>query len=117
MPNRPKFLIAVAPHTSIWDFVFLYAAMLGIGFWSHWLMAKPFFRWPLGPIARWLGSTAVEKGSSREQVRESAREFERHERYVLGLAPEGTRERVHCDVWVDKPDATRALLGTASALV
>jgi acyl dehydratase len=30
--------------------------------------------------------------------------------------PEGTRERVHCDVWVDKPDATRALLGTASAL-
>ena len=30
---------------------------------------------------------------------------------------EGTRERVHCDVWVDKPDATRALLGTASALL
>lgn len=30
---------------------------------------------------------------------------------------EGARERVHCDVWVDKPDATRALLGTASALV
>ena len=30
---------------------------------------------------------------------------------------EGTRERVHCDVWVEKPDATRALLGTASAVV
>jgi acyl dehydratase len=30
---------------------------------------------------------------------------------------EGTRTRVHCDVWVDKFDATRVLLGTASAVV
>lgn len=30
--------------------------------------------------------------------------------------PEGTRERIHCDVWVDKPDGSRALLGTASAV-
>jgi len=29
---------------------------------------------------------------------------------------EGSRTRVHCDVWVDKDDGTRALLGTASAL-
>jgi acyl dehydratase len=30
--------------------------------------------------------------------------------------PEGTRTRVHCDVWVDKADGTRVLLGEASAL-
>ena len=30
---------------------------------------------------------------------------------------EGTRTRVHCDVWVDKEDETRVLLGTASAVV
>jgi acyl dehydratase len=30
--------------------------------------------------------------------------------------PEGGATRVHCDVWVDKVDATRILLGTASAL-
>ncbi|MBW2363180.1 MAG: hypothetical protein JRG84_19970, partial [Deltaproteobacteria bacterium] len=29
---------------------------------------------------------------------------------------EGDRTRVHCDVWVDKDDATRVLLGSASAL-
>ena len=44
-----------------------------------------------------------------ETVRVQARVRERER--------EGTRERVHCDVWVDKPDATRALLGTASAVV
>jgi hypothetical protein len=31
-------------------------------------------------------------------------------------AAEGTRTRVHCDVWVEKDDGARVLLGTASAL-
>jgi acyl dehydratase len=30
--------------------------------------------------------------------------------------PEGSRTRVHCDVWVDKDDGVRVILGTASAL-
>jgi len=30
--------------------------------------------------------------------------------------PEGTRQRVHCDVWVEKEDGTRVLLGDASAV-
>ena len=30
--------------------------------------------------------------------------------------PEGTRTRVHCDVWVEKSDGPRVLIGTASAL-
>ena len=29
--------------------------------------------------------------------------------------PEGAATRVHCDVWVDKDDGTRILVGTASA--
>ena len=30
--------------------------------------------------------------------------------------PEGTRTRVDCDVWVEKSDGTRVMLGSASAL-
>lgn len=30
--------------------------------------------------------------------------------------PEGTKTRVHCEVWVDKADGTRIALGTASAV-
>ena len=30
--------------------------------------------------------------------------------------PEGTQTRVHCDVWVEKDDGTRVILGSASAL-
>ena len=35
---------------------------------------------------------------------------------VRETAPEGTRERAHCDVWVEKDDGTRSLIGGASAL-
>jgi hypothetical protein len=29
---------------------------------------------------------------------------------------EGAKTRVHCDVWVEKDDGSRVILGTASAL-
>jgi acyl dehydratase len=35
---------------------------------------------------------------------------------IAGSEPEGTLERTHCDVWVEKDDGTRVLIGNASAL-
>jgi hypothetical protein len=35
---------------------------------------------------------------------------------VRETSPEGSRTRTHCDVWVEKTDGTRVLIGTASAL-
>ncbi len=46
----------------------------------------------------WVDETVTAHAKERERVQE------------------GTRERVHCDVWVDKADGTRVLLGSASAL-
>jgi hypothetical protein len=45
----------------------------------------------------WVDETVCAHGKIREEV------------------PEGTRTRVHCDVWVEKDDGTRVALGTASA--
>ena len=46
----------------------------------------------------WVDEHVVARGKVRESV------------------SEGPRERVHCDVWVEKTDGTRIALGTASAL-
>ncbi len=46
----------------------------------------------------WVDEHIVARGKVRESVHE------------------GTAERVHCDVWVEKDDGTRVALGTASAL-
>ena len=35
---------------------------------------------------------------------------------VLETVPEGSQERVHCEVWADKEDGTRIALGAASAI-
>ena len=46
----------------------------------------------------WVDESVTVRGKVREEV------------------PEGSRTRVHCDVWVEKDDSTRVLLGTASAV-
>jgi acyl dehydratase len=46
----------------------------------------------------WCDEAVVAHGKVRERV------------------PEGSRTRIHCDVWVDKEDGTRIALGSASAV-
>ena len=46
----------------------------------------------------WVDETVTAHGKIREEV------------------AEGSRTRVHCDVWADKDDGTRVVLGTASAV-
>jgi hypothetical protein len=46
----------------------------------------------------WVDETVTTHAKVREEVRE------------------GTQTRVHCDVWVDKEDGTKVILGSASAL-
>ena len=46
----------------------------------------------------WVDETVTTHAKIREEVRE------------------GSRTRVHCDVWVEKPDATMVVVGSASAL-
>ncbi len=46
----------------------------------------------------WVDETVTTHAKVREEVRE------------------GTRTRVHCDVWVDKEDGTKVIVGSASAL-
>jgi len=46
----------------------------------------------------WVDENVTARGKIREEV------------------SEGTRTRVHCDVWVDKDDGTRVALGQASAI-
>jgi len=46
----------------------------------------------------WVDETVTAHAKVKEEVRE------------------GTRTRVHCEVWVDKADGTRILAGEASAI-
>lgn len=94
IPNIPKLVIIAAPHTSNWDFVVGVAAKLALGLKVMWLGKDTLFRGPLGYVMRQLGGRPVDRSASHDVVKDVVGEFQRHERLVLALAPEGTRKRV-----------------------
>lgn len=94
LPDAPKFVVAVAPHTSNWDFVVGVLARRAVGLDAHFLGKHTLFRPPFGWFMRWLGGTPVRRDVPGGVVQEVAETFRAYDRFVLGLAPEGTRRRV-----------------------
>lgn len=94
LPDLPKLVAIVAPHTSNWDFVVGVAALFTLGVDVRFLGKDALFRWPLAPMMRWLGGIPVERSTSHDVVEQTVAQFARRERMILALTPEGTRRKV-----------------------
>jgi 1-acyl-sn-glycerol-3-phosphate acyltransferase len=94
VPNEPKFVIIVVPHTSNWDFIVGVLALFSIGFRISFLGKHTLFKWPLGVFMRWLGGISVERSVRRDRVAETISAFDSADRLILAVAPEGTRKPV-----------------------
>ena len=94
VPDEPKMVVIVAPHTSNWDFVVGVGALFSIGFRISFLGKHTLFKWPLGIFMRWLGGVPVERSVSRDRVGENVAAFNSAEKLILAVAPEGTRKLV-----------------------
>lgn len=94
VPDEPKFVIIVAPHTSNWDFIVGVGALFAIGFRISFLGKHTLFKWPLGIFMRWLGGIPVERSVSRDRVGENVAAFNSADQMILAVAPEGTRKLV-----------------------
>ncbi|MEP6733762.1 MAG: lysophospholipid acyltransferase family protein [bacterium] len=94
LPQLPKFLIVVAPHTSNWDFAVGLAAKFALELDLHWFGKDSLFRGPVGAILRALGGRPVRRESPEGVVAEMAAMIRAEPRFILALAPEGTRKRV-----------------------
>ena len=94
VPRLPKFVIAVAPHTSNWDFPVGVAAMFALDLDVHWLGKDTLFRGPAGRVLRVLGGRPVNRHTPEGVVADVAAAMRAEPRFLLGLAPEGTRRRV-----------------------
>lgn len=94
IPNLRKFVIAVAPHTSNWDFVVGAAAMFALDLRLTFIGKHTLFVGPFAALLRWMGGIPVDRASPHGVVAESVRAFEAVERRVLAIAPQGTRRPV-----------------------
>ncbi len=97
VPNVPKAVVIVVPHTSNWDFVVGIAALFAMGLRASFLGKHTLFRWPLGPLMRWLGGVPVDRRTARGVVDETVNLFASTDQLILGVSPEGTRSSV--DRW------------------
>lgn len=88
--------MAVAPHTSMWDVVVGFAARNHLHIThAKFLGKKELFKGPVGWLLRKLGGTPVDRQSQHGVVEQVAAFFENNDRFLLALAPEGTRKRVN----------------------
>jgi 1-acyl-sn-glycerol-3-phosphate acyltransferase len=94
LPDLPKAVIIVAPHTTNWDFVLGMAAMFALDLQVSWLGKQTVFRAPFGGFFRWLGGIAIDRTAHAGVVEQLVATFRAREELILGLAPEGTRRRV-----------------------
>ncbi len=87
-----KYIIALAPHTSNWDFIMGLLYSRAEGFHCDFMMKEEWFFWPLGPIFRKLGGIPVYRSkhtSLTDQLAQVARE---RDKFGLCITPEGTRK-------------------------
>jgi 1-acyl-sn-glycerol-3-phosphate acyltransferase len=94
VPDLPKFVAIVAPHTSNWDFPLGVLVMFALDLKIHWFGKDTLFRSPLGPLFRRLGGRPVNRERPEGVVDEMAAIVRAEPRFILALAPEGTRKRV-----------------------
>jgi 1-acyl-sn-glycerol-3-phosphate acyltransferase len=94
MPDLPKFVCIVAHHTSNWDFPVGLAGKWALGFDPKWLGKHTLFVPPAGWFLRHIGGIPVDRASRANIVGQVLAEFAARDRFVLVLAPEGTRKRV-----------------------
>jgi 1-acyl-sn-glycerol-3-phosphate acyltransferase len=94
-PGVKKYVIAIAPHTSNWDFLVGLAARSILNITDAKFMAKSqLFKPPFGWIFRALGGYPVERSTSHDMVTQVVTIVNSHDNFILAIAPEGTRKKV-----------------------
>ncbi len=84
-------VLVAAPHTSNLDLFFLLAFAMAFELRVRWVGKHTLFRFPLGPVMRFLGGMPVDRRSRQDAVAQLATEFARTKNLILVIAPEGTR--------------------------
>lgn len=93
LPSQPKLIMAVAPHTSNWDFFVGIAAMFSLQLKISFLGKASIFRWPVKSLLIAMGGIGVERSHSHGVVEQIVEKIKHSDSFILAIAPEGTRSK------------------------
>lgn len=91
LPDLPKYVIAGAPHTSNWDFVFFIGATAEEGVEPNFMGKHTLFKGVMRRFMFDMGGIPIDRTKRSNVVEQVAEEFARRERLALVIAAEGTR--------------------------
>jgi 1-acyl-sn-glycerol-3-phosphate acyltransferase len=88
-----RFVLVIAPHTSMWDFVWGKLILTGMKLRVKFMIKKEIFWFPLGPLLKWLGGIPVDRGRGNMMIHQVVDAFEhyRGRGLTVVITPEGTR--------------------------
>jgi 1-acyl-sn-glycerol-3-phosphate acyltransferase len=94
LPDIPKFVLIGAPHTSNWDFLLFLGVIFSLRANVHFMGKAELFRFPIGWFFRFCGGVPVDRKKSTGLVEQMVRVCNESEKFILTIAPEGTRHQV-----------------------
>lgn len=94
LPDIPKFVVIAAPHTSNWDFPITMFLAFALKAKVYWMGKDSLFKKPFGGIMRWLGGIPIDRSKANNVVANTIDVFNKHEKLVIVVPPEGTRNKV-----------------------
>ncbi|TCM65199.1 1-acyl-sn-glycerol-3-phosphate acyltransferase [Acinetobacter calcoaceticus] len=93
LPNIPKAVAIMTPHTSNYDAWFGFLAILGLGVQLTVFGKASLFNTPLKHVFKWIGVMPVQRDSAQGLTQEIIKTIKAADRMWIGIAPEGTRKQ------------------------
>lgn len=90
-PGVNKYVLVAAPHTSNWDFPLGLVGSWALELDASWIGKHTLFKKPQGWLFRALGGIPIDRRQSSDLIQQMTDLFNRSEKLILALAPEGTR--------------------------
>ena len=89
-----KSVLIAAPHTSNWDLPYTLMVAFVLRLNIYWIGKASLFRFPFGPLMRWLGGIPVDRSKTNNLVLASAQAIQAADGALqLIVPPEGTRRK------------------------
>ena len=94
LPDLPKFILIGAPHTSNWDFVLFLGVIFHLKANVKFMGKAELFHNPFGWFFYWCGGVPVDRKKSQGLVEQMVEASKKSDKFILTIAPEGTRHYV-----------------------
>ncbi|MCC6259282.1 MAG: lysophospholipid acyltransferase family protein [Anaerolineales bacterium] len=94
LPNLSKYVLIGAPHTSNWDFILFLGIIFHLKADVRYMGKAELFRNPFGWFFYYCGGVPVDRKKSTGLVEQMVEACNQADRFILTIAPEGTRHYV-----------------------